>query len=220
MSRHRPAYDPAAEGVEHQGEIQESCPGRDVGDVSYPQAIRFGCDEVAIDQIRRPDVRRDHESWCFHLRRLTLTPATPAARIALRLRYPVANRLVRRLELLREFVGTTPSAHQLYRSASVFRRIPCMTLGHRGSPSFPHSATVHSTGSTPKRTSAACLICFQRSCYGIGLSGTGVEVCSDSVRILSKRDALRLTIWPSAATILEVTSEILSLPTRKTEESA
>src|SRR5271163_682917 len=73
----------------------------------------------------------------------------PAARIAFRLRYPVANRLGRRLELLREFVGTTPSSHQLYHSASGFRRIPCMTLGHRGSPSFPHSATVHEIGSTP-----------------------------------------------------------------------
>jgi hypothetical protein len=51
MSRHRPADDPAAEGVEHHREIQESCPGRDVGDVSHPQAIRSGCDEVAIDQI-------------------------------------------------------------------------------------------------------------------------------------------------------------------------
>src|SRR5271170_7409081 len=53
MSLHRPAHDPAAEGVEHDREIQESRPGRDVGDVSHPQAIRSGCDEVTIDQIGR-----------------------------------------------------------------------------------------------------------------------------------------------------------------------
>src|ERR1019366_2606357 len=58
------------------------------------------------------------------------------ARIAFHLRHPVANRLGRRLELLREIVGTTPCAHQLHHSAPVFRRIPCMTLGHRGSPSL------------------------------------------------------------------------------------
>src|ERR1017187_231385 len=58
------------------------------------------------------------------------------ARIAFHLRHPVANRLGRRLELLREIGGTTPCAHQLHHSAPVFRRIPCMTLGHRGSPSL------------------------------------------------------------------------------------
>src|ERR1035441_9385636 len=58
------------------------------------------------------------------------------ARIAFHLRHPVANRLGRRLELLREVVGDSPCAHQLPHSAPVFRRIPCMTLGHRGSPSL------------------------------------------------------------------------------------
>src|ERR1039457_5217325 len=58
------------------------------------------------------------------------------ARIAFHLRHPVANRLGRRLELLREIVRTTPCSHQLHHSTPVFRRIPCMTLGHRGSPSL------------------------------------------------------------------------------------
>src|SRR5208337_959166 len=61
-------------------------------------------------------------------------PIEATAPIALRLRHPVANRLGGRLELLREIVRTTPCAHQLHHSAPVFRRIPCMTLGHRGSP--------------------------------------------------------------------------------------
>jgi len=61
MSLHRPAHDPAAEGVQHYREIQEASPGRNVGDVSHPQPIRSGCDEVTLDQIgRRPRIAVTH----------------------------------------------------------------------------------------------------------------------------------------------------------------
>jgi len=40
MSLHRPAHDPAAEGVQHYREILEASPGRDIGDVSHPQPNR------------------------------------------------------------------------------------------------------------------------------------------------------------------------------------
>src|ERR1039458_4838919 len=95
---------------------------------------RFGPSATKLRSTRSGAGRalRSRTVVVIHLRRLT--PANPVAAFARR--HPVANRLGRRLELLREIVGTTPCAHQLHHSAPVFRRIPCMTLGHRGSPSL------------------------------------------------------------------------------------
>jgi hypothetical protein len=53
VSLHRPAHDSAAEGVQHYREIQETSPGRDIGNVSHPQPIRSWRHEVALDQVRR-----------------------------------------------------------------------------------------------------------------------------------------------------------------------
>src|ERR1700688_1530900 len=58
------------------------------------------------------------------------------ALIEVRLRQPVAYRLRGWLELLRQLVGTASRSHQLDHSPPVLRRIPCMALGHRGSPSL------------------------------------------------------------------------------------
>lgn len=52
VGRHRPADDPAAEGIQHDSEIKEPCPGRHISDVRNPQLIgAVGC-EVPVDQIR------------------------------------------------------------------------------------------------------------------------------------------------------------------------
>lgn len=51
VSGHGPADDPAAPGVEHDGQIQEPSPGWDVGNVSYPEFIRAAGREVTLDQI-------------------------------------------------------------------------------------------------------------------------------------------------------------------------
>ncbi len=48
---HRPADDAPAEGIENDGQIQKSGPGRDIGDVRHPEPIRFVGMEVPIDQI-------------------------------------------------------------------------------------------------------------------------------------------------------------------------
>ena len=50
---HRPADDATAEGIEHDGEIEKTRPGRDVGDIGNPQQIGRCCREVALDQVRR-----------------------------------------------------------------------------------------------------------------------------------------------------------------------
>src|SRR5438094_851281 len=49
---HRPADDPATPRVEHDGEIQEAGPRRDVRDVRDPQPIGAGRRELAVDEIR------------------------------------------------------------------------------------------------------------------------------------------------------------------------
>jgi len=53
VGRHRPADDPTAPGVEHHGEVQETAPRRDVGDVGHPELIRAVGPEVPIDEVRR-----------------------------------------------------------------------------------------------------------------------------------------------------------------------
>ena len=50
---HRPANDPLAPRVEHDGEIQNARPRANVGDVCDPQPIRAGHGELAIDEVRR-----------------------------------------------------------------------------------------------------------------------------------------------------------------------
>jgi hypothetical protein len=52
MGRHRPADDPAAPGIHHHRQVQESCPGRDVGDVGHPEPIPARGGEVPLHQIR------------------------------------------------------------------------------------------------------------------------------------------------------------------------
>jgi len=52
MRRHRPADDAPAEDIEHDGEVEEPRPGRDVGDVGAVELIRALSGELALDQIR------------------------------------------------------------------------------------------------------------------------------------------------------------------------
>src|SRR5882724_5846944 len=52
MGFHRPADDAATPRVEHDGEIQEAGPRRDVRDVRDPQPIGAGRRELAVDEIR------------------------------------------------------------------------------------------------------------------------------------------------------------------------
>src|SRR2546425_253628 len=52
MGFHRPADDAATPRVEHDGEIQEAGPRRDVRDVRHPQPVRTGRRELAVDEIR------------------------------------------------------------------------------------------------------------------------------------------------------------------------
>jgi hypothetical protein len=49
--RHRPADDPSAVGIEHDREIEKARPGRNVGDVGYPQSIRGFHREIAVHQV-------------------------------------------------------------------------------------------------------------------------------------------------------------------------
>ena len=51
VRRHRPADDAAAPRVEHDSEVEEAGPRRDVGDVRDPEPIRPGGREVAIHEI-------------------------------------------------------------------------------------------------------------------------------------------------------------------------
>jgi hypothetical protein len=53
MMFHRPADYFARAGIQHHCQIQKARPGRDVGDVGYPEPIELSDAEVAIDQIRR-----------------------------------------------------------------------------------------------------------------------------------------------------------------------
>ena len=82
MRLHRPADDTATPGIEHHGQVEESTPGRDVGDIGDPELIRAGGRERSLHQVgcRAP---------------ARLTPRKPAWRISratrLRLtRVPVA----------------------------------------------------------------------------------------------------------------------------------
>jgi len=50
--RHRPAHDAAAAGIEHDRQIEEAGPGRDVRDVGHPQLIQPLRREIARHQVR------------------------------------------------------------------------------------------------------------------------------------------------------------------------
>ena len=53
MVGHRPADDPAAPGIEHDGEVEEARGGRHEGDVGDPELVRASAREVAVHQVRR-----------------------------------------------------------------------------------------------------------------------------------------------------------------------
>ena len=60
---HRPARDSAAEGIEHDRQIQEGLSGLYVGDVRQPQAVRSIGREPAVDQVRRR-AGPGRGAWC------------------------------------------------------------------------------------------------------------------------------------------------------------
>ena len=81
VRRHRPADDAAAPDIEHDGQVEEARPGRDVGDVGHPELVRAVGREVPIDQIGRGlRCRGRGVVVARFLRRLT--PCNPAARIS------------------------------------------------------------------------------------------------------------------------------------------
>jgi hypothetical protein len=49
---HRPADDPAGEGVQHDRQVQPAFAGALLGDVGHPQPIRCWWGEVPLDQVR------------------------------------------------------------------------------------------------------------------------------------------------------------------------
>ena len=67
MRRHGPANDAPRPDVEHEGEIEEAGPRRDVRDGGHPETIRARCSELPIHLIQRPVSggiadRRGHEA--------------------------------------------------------------------------------------------------------------------------------------------------------------
>ena len=67
MRLHGPANDAPRPDVEHDGEIEEAGPRRDVRDVGHPETIRARCSELPIHLIQRPVSggiadRRGHEA--------------------------------------------------------------------------------------------------------------------------------------------------------------
>ena len=53
-ARHRPAHDPTAERIEHDRQIEEASPGRNIRDIGHPKHIGLVRREVAVDEIGRP----------------------------------------------------------------------------------------------------------------------------------------------------------------------
>ena len=53
MRGHRPSHHPAAEHIEHDGQIHEPRPSRYVGDVGHPKPIRRLSVELTFDPVRR-----------------------------------------------------------------------------------------------------------------------------------------------------------------------
>ncbi len=83
---HGPADHAPAEDIQHDGEVKQPGPGRDVRDIGDPWLIRRFGGEVALDQIRRARARASRTVVRAPLRRRI--PAKPAPRIsrAIRLR--------------------------------------------------------------------------------------------------------------------------------------
>lgn len=48
---HRPSDNPAAEGVEHDGEIEETGSRGNVGNIGHPEPVRGFGHEVAVDEV-------------------------------------------------------------------------------------------------------------------------------------------------------------------------
>ena len=48
---HCPADDPSREGIEHDGQVDEARPGRDVCNVRHPELVRLVGPEVAVAQV-------------------------------------------------------------------------------------------------------------------------------------------------------------------------
>ena len=90
MRLHRPSYNPAGKSIHHHGQIEETCPCRDVRDVRYPQAVgclarkfRFTRSGITCASLPRMVVR-------VPFRRLI--PCNPAARIRRATRFlPIRN---------------------------------------------------------------------------------------------------------------------------------
>jgi hypothetical protein len=51
--RHAPADDAPREGVDDEGHVGETLPGRDISEVRHPQAVRPGCLELPLHAIER-----------------------------------------------------------------------------------------------------------------------------------------------------------------------
>lgn len=69
---HSPADDAAGVGVDHDGEVEESFPGAQVGDIGDPQPVRCGGGELPLDQVRRG------RGSCGLAARLAASPAVGA----------------------------------------------------------------------------------------------------------------------------------------------
>jgi hypothetical protein len=51
VGSHRPANNPAAPGVNHDGQVQEPSPRSDESDIRYPEFIRVAGSEVTLNQV-------------------------------------------------------------------------------------------------------------------------------------------------------------------------
>ena len=61
---HRPADDPAAEDVEHGGEVEDALTGLDVLEVADPEPVRLGSGEAPVDEVRAESLRvADGGAW-------------------------------------------------------------------------------------------------------------------------------------------------------------
>jgi hypothetical protein len=80
---HRAAYVPAddapSEDVDHEGDIDETLPGRDIGEIADPQLVRPLGLELAVDPVKR--------TWRLRIGKVVrttlprMTPRRPALRI-------------------------------------------------------------------------------------------------------------------------------------------
>ncbi len=81
VAGHRPIDNGPAEGVEHDGVIEEPRPGRDVGDIGNPQPVGCIRGELPLDQVRRRPGAA--VASCCADTLASLTPASSAARSSL-----------------------------------------------------------------------------------------------------------------------------------------